>query len=133
MSELSALVAEQGRDYRSQRVHSEPAWKNRPMMTNWDLDNIASDCDDNFRVSWGKPAQLCQAKMDKECPVCGIRMGKGPEDFQGSYNGEMAFWCPKRTLDMNKYSLLTCSRPPSLWEVVFNKENANIAVSEFSW
>ena len=25
----------------------------------------------NYRLSWGMPAKVCQARMDRQCPVCG--------------------------------------------------------------
>jgi len=27
----------------------------------------------NKRISWGKPAEILQAKADKECPRCGAK------------------------------------------------------------
>ncbi len=31
--------------------------------------------DQNNKMSWGEPAKICQARIDRACPVCGARGG----------------------------------------------------------
>ena len=137
MTELDSLVIEQQKDDGSRYVTAPTGFSTTEMQTNWDFTNIArnylAEKEMPCRVSWGKPAQLCQALIDRECPVCGRRLGKGDDDFQGSYNGEMAFWCPNRTVDAIKYKQMYCSRPPSLLVLTIHQSHVQLAVSEFSW
>lgn len=50
-------------------------------------------------ISWGEPASICQAKLDKRCPVC----GKTRQD--GFQLDDESCYCPERTNNY-KYSLL---------------------------
>ena len=45
----------------------------------------------NHRMTWGKPAQIVQAKLDKMCPMCGA-MPAMEQDFcfdMGYENGQL--------------------------------------------
>lgn len=47
-------------------------------------------------ITWGEPAQICQAKMDKECPICeNTRQSEMPFELITEENEITGAYCPK--------------------------------------
>ncbi len=104
MNELSRLMAEQAEDDNSdfvkikQKGHSPVGSLSHERLLSVS-DDIQAKRQYANRISWGEPAEICQAKLDKCCPVCGKTRADGFE-----LDHESAF-CPERTTSY-KYSML---------------------------
>lgn len=104
MTELDKLIAEQAADDSSDFVNikhlgANPIASLSPERLLSVSDDIQAKRQYANRISWGEPAEICQAKLDKCCPVCGKTRADGFE-----LDHESAF-CPERTTSY-KYSML---------------------------
>lgn len=124
--QLLGLIREQSVDDRSNTVTAPKGWPSSAFLslTEAMAEKLSYDQSKKSRISWGQPAQLCEAFNDRHCPVCGKRVGKSlampgmaieKEHFQTSYKGRrFEFWCPGREVQRIQYKLMQCVRPLSV-------------------
>ena len=107
-NELQQLIEEQRLDDLSNKILPDNANSHiEGLVVSMNLRDLVDIADkgkhEDTPVSWGMPAKICQAKMDKECPSCGRQRSGG---FQ---IGDDGGWCPTRT-NSDKYQLIQGKR-----------------------